>query len=86
MCDRAYIIDSGRVLAEGTPRELINDDLVKRVYLGSLFRGDEFDTPNDPGSGGSPSDTDPGPRAKPRVRLPTPSPVGDPPARRRAAP
>ncbi len=45
VCDRAYIIDSGRVLAEGTPKELINDELVRRVYLGSLFRGDEFDTP-----------------------------------------
>jgi len=44
-CDRAYIIDSGRVLAEGTPKRLINDEMVKRVYLGSLFRGDEFDTP-----------------------------------------
>ncbi|MEM0983154.1 MAG: LPS export ABC transporter ATP-binding protein [Planctomycetota bacterium] len=43
VCDRAYIIDSGRVLAEGTPKELINDDLVKRTYLGNLFRGDEFD-------------------------------------------
>ena len=43
VCDRAYIIDSGRRFAEGTPRELINDELVRRVYLGSLFRGDEFD-------------------------------------------
>jgi lipopolysaccharide export system ATP-binding protein len=45
VCDRAYIIDSGKVLAQGTPRELINDPLVRRVYLGSLFRGDEFDEP-----------------------------------------
>jgi len=43
VCDRAYIIDEGRKFAEGPPKELINDDLVKRVYLGSLFRGDEFD-------------------------------------------
>jgi len=43
VCDRAYIIDEGKVFAEGTPRELINNELVKRVYLGSLFRGDEFD-------------------------------------------
>jgi lipopolysaccharide export system ATP-binding protein len=43
VCNRAYIIDSGRVFAEGTPRELINNQLVRRVYLGSLFRGDEFD-------------------------------------------
>lgn len=43
VCDRAYIIDSGRKFAEGTPRDLINDERVRRVYLGSLFRGDEFD-------------------------------------------
>jgi lipopolysaccharide export system ATP-binding protein len=46
VCDRAYILDSGRVFAEGTPRSLINDEMVKRVYLGSLFRGDEFDHPH----------------------------------------
>jgi lipopolysaccharide export system ATP-binding protein len=45
VCDRAYIIDDGRVFAEGTPRELINNEMVRRVYLGSLFRGDEFDPP-----------------------------------------
>lgn len=43
VCSRAYIIDEGRVFARGSPRELINDDMVRRVYLGSLFRGDEFD-------------------------------------------
>ena len=43
VCDRAYIINEGRVLREGTPRSLINDDLVRRSYLGSMFRGDEFD-------------------------------------------
>jgi len=45
VCHRSYIIDQGRVLAEGTPKQLINDDLVRRVYLGSLFKGDEFDKP-----------------------------------------
>ncbi len=43
VCDRAYIIDDGKKFAEGTPRALINDPTVRRVYLGSLFRGDEFD-------------------------------------------
>jgi lipopolysaccharide export system ATP-binding protein len=43
VCDRAYIINEGRVLAEGTPHELINSDLVRRAYLGNLFRGDEFE-------------------------------------------
>jgi lipopolysaccharide export system ATP-binding protein len=41
--DRSYIIDEGKVLRDGTPRELINDPLVRRAYLGSTFRGDEFD-------------------------------------------
>jgi lipopolysaccharide export system ATP-binding protein len=48
VCHRAYIIDEGKLLAEGTPRELINNDMVRRVYLGSLFRGDEFDHPHTP--------------------------------------
>ncbi|MFO0857804.1 MAG: LPS export ABC transporter ATP-binding protein [Phycisphaerales bacterium] len=43
--DRACIIVEGRKLAEGTPRQLINDDTVKRAYLGGLFKGDEFDAP-----------------------------------------
>lgn len=41
--DRSYIIDNGKVLREGTPRKLINDELVRRTYLGHTFRGDEFD-------------------------------------------
>ena len=47
VCDRASIIDEGLVLREGTPRELINDPMVRQSYLGSMFRGDEFDTPAD---------------------------------------
>lgn len=43
VCDRALIIDSGRVFKEGTPREIINDQGVRNAYLGSMFRGDEFD-------------------------------------------
>ncbi len=43
VCDRAYIINEGKVLRDGTPRALINDATVRESYLGSLFRGDEFD-------------------------------------------
>jgi lipopolysaccharide export system ATP-binding protein len=43
ICDRAYIIHQGRNLREGTPREIINDPLVREAYLASTFRGDEFD-------------------------------------------
>jgi lipopolysaccharide export system ATP-binding protein len=38
ICDRAYIINDGRVLAEGTPQELITNEDVRRVYLGEHFR------------------------------------------------
>ena len=41
--DRSYIMDSGKVLREGHPRDLINDPLVRKTYLGLTFRGDEFD-------------------------------------------
>ena len=47
VADKAYIIDHGKVIAEGSPREVIQNDLVKRSYLGSTFKGDEFDEPND---------------------------------------
>jgi lipopolysaccharide export system ATP-binding protein len=40
--DRSYIIDNGKVLREGAPKTLINDELVRRTYLGQTFRGDEF--------------------------------------------
>lgn len=42
VCDRALIIDNGRVIKEGTPRAIINDPQVKSAYLGNTFRGDEF--------------------------------------------
>jgi lipopolysaccharide export system ATP-binding protein len=41
--DRAYIINEGKVLACGPPRELVNNPLVRKTYLGHTFRGDEFD-------------------------------------------
>jgi lipopolysaccharide export system ATP-binding protein len=40
--DRAYVIFEGRVFAEGSPREIINHQQVRELYLGSTFRGDEF--------------------------------------------
>ena len=38
ICDHAYIINDGRVLAQGTPAEIVNDADVRRVYLGEHFR------------------------------------------------
>ena len=36
--DRAYILHDGRVLMNGTTQEVINDENVRRVYLGNSFR------------------------------------------------
>lgn len=41
--DRSYVIFQGQVISEGSPKQLINDPLVKDKYLGNTFRGDEFD-------------------------------------------
>jgi lipopolysaccharide export system ATP-binding protein len=38
ICDRAYIISEGRVLAEGTPAEIVTNADVRKVYLGEHFR------------------------------------------------
>ena len=38
ICDRAYIISEGRVLAEGRPADIINNAEVRKVYLGEHFR------------------------------------------------
>jgi lipopolysaccharide export system ATP-binding protein len=38
ICDRAYIISDGRVLAEGTPAEIVENADVRKVYLGEHFR------------------------------------------------
>src|SRR5947207_11198633 len=38
ICDRAYIISDGRVLAEGTPHEIVDNPYVRKVYLGEHFR------------------------------------------------
>jgi lipopolysaccharide export system ATP-binding protein len=42
VCDRVYVIAEGQVFAEGTPKQIINDERVRQTYLGSTFRGDEF--------------------------------------------
>jgi len=37
ICARAYILNEGRVIAEGTPSEIQRDETVRRVYLGEDF-------------------------------------------------
>jgi lipopolysaccharide export system ATP-binding protein len=38
ICDRAYIINAGSVMAEGKPDEIIYNESVRKVYLGEHFR------------------------------------------------
>jgi lipopolysaccharide export system ATP-binding protein len=38
ICDRAYIVSAGRIIAEGTPSAILADDTVRSVYLGEGFR------------------------------------------------
>ena len=42
VCDRVYVIFDGKVFAEGTPKQIINNEQVRKLYLGNTFRGDEF--------------------------------------------
>lgn len=38
ICDRAYIINEGTVLASGKPEEIVYNENVRKVYLGEHFR------------------------------------------------
>jgi len=38
VCDQAYILHAGTILASGTPAEVLNNEDVKRVYLGENFQ------------------------------------------------
>ncbi len=38
ICDRAYIVNEGKVFASGSPEEIIHNDSVREVYLGKDFR------------------------------------------------
>lgn len=37
ICERAYIVDGGRTIAQGTPKEVLNNATVRKVYLGEHF-------------------------------------------------
>jgi lipopolysaccharide export system ATP-binding protein len=37
ICDRAYVVNNGKVLLEGTPEVVANDKIVREVYLGEEF-------------------------------------------------
>uniref|UniRef100_A0A7V4LBZ1 ATP-binding cassette domain-containing protein n=1 Tax=Desulfobacca acetoxidans TaxID=60893 RepID=A0A7V4LBZ1_9BACT len=37
VCDRAYILNEGVILEQGTPEHLVNSEVAKRIYLGESF-------------------------------------------------
>ena len=37
ICHRAYIVNAGEIIAEGTPKEILTNELVRKVYLGEYF-------------------------------------------------
>ena len=38
ICEKAYIVSQGHVIAEGAPFDILNNHEVKRIYLGEQFR------------------------------------------------
>jgi lipopolysaccharide export system ATP-binding protein len=42
ICDRAYLLAQGKVMLEGTPREIAESTSARTVYLGERFRLDEL--------------------------------------------
>ncbi len=38
ICDRAYILNEGRILTAGTPEDILYNEGVRKVYLGEDFR------------------------------------------------
>ena len=35
--DRAYIVSDGRIVVEGRPDALVNNEIARRIYLGEQF-------------------------------------------------
>lgn len=38
ICDRAYIVNEGTLIADGTPENILNNEQVRKVYLGEEFK------------------------------------------------
>ena len=38
LCDKAYIVGEGRIIAEGQTEDILNNDLVRSIYLGEDFK------------------------------------------------
>ncbi len=46
VCDRAYIINEGRLLESGRPEEIAQSPKAKKIYLGERFKLDSIDLPS----------------------------------------
>ncbi|MFB6187702.1 MAG: ABC transporter ATP-binding protein, partial [Halobacteriaceae archaeon] len=40
VCDHIFVLDSGKLIAEGSPNEIANNDQVIKAYLGNDFQTD----------------------------------------------
>ena len=38
VCERAYIVSAGNMIATGSPQQILQNEDVKRVYLGDQFK------------------------------------------------
>ena len=38
VCDRSYILNNSKIIAEGKSQDILENDKVKKVYLGDNFR------------------------------------------------
>ena len=38
ICEKAYIVSEGAIIAEGSPQDILDNELVKSVYLGKDFQ------------------------------------------------
>lgn len=38
ICNRAYIINQGQIIAHGSPEEILNNKYVQKIYLGNLYK------------------------------------------------
>ena len=38
ICEKAYIVGEGYIIASGTPEDVLNNEHVRKVYLGEQFR------------------------------------------------
>jgi len=38
VCDRAYIVNEGKVLVEGTPEAIASSEIARKIYLGDDFK------------------------------------------------